>query len=91
MPSRASRFTCSPAFAEPHYTVDELAEWWHISGRTLKHWFENEPGVIKFGTPRLTKRRKRTYVSLRIPESVAASVHLRMTGQEIHRGPAGVP
>ena len=51
-----------------------------MSKNTLKAWFMNEPGVIKFGAGKLTKARRRTYVSLHIPESVARRVYIRRTG-----------
>jgi len=66
-----------PDFLERHFTIAELAEAWHVSTRQLRRWFLNEPGVVKFGTGKLTKNRKRTYVSLRIPESVARRVYHR--------------
>jgi hypothetical protein len=71
-----------PIFAEPHYTLRELATHWHMSVRTLRAWFIDEPGVIRFGETKLTKQRKRAYVSLRVPESIAAAVYAKMTGAE---------
>ena len=79
-----------PDWMEPHFTLGELALHWHMSVRSLRDWFVDEPGVIKFGAPKLAKGKKRTYVSLRVPESVAWRVYRRMTGKEIHR-PAGTP
>jgi hypothetical protein len=67
--------TDRPDFLEQHYTIAQLAEAWHMSTRMLRKWFANEPGVIKFGVGKLTKNRKRAYVSLRIPESVARRVY----------------
>lgn len=75
-----------PDFAEPHYTLVELATHWHMSVRTVRGWFLDEPGVIKFGVGKLTKERKRTYISLRVPESVALKVYREMTGKEIRQG-----
>jgi hypothetical protein len=69
-----------PEFAERHYTLAELALNWHVSVRSLRDWFLDEPGVIRWGTPTLTKGRKRTYLSLRVPESVALRVYRRKTG-----------
>jgi hypothetical protein len=65
---------------ELHFTLGELSEQWHTSERTLRDWFIDEPGVIRFGVANLTKGRKRAYISLRIPESVALRVYRRMTG-----------
>ena len=71
-------------FLEPHYTLAELAEAWHMSERTLRDWFVGEIGVIRFGVPRLRKQKKRAYVSLRIPQSVAERVYYRITGKQIY-------
>jgi hypothetical protein len=74
-----------PEFCEKHYTLAELALHWHMSVRTVREWFLEEPGVIKFGINKLTKTRKRTYISLRIPESVAWKVYHRMSGKHLHQ------
>jgi hypothetical protein len=73
-----------PDFLERHYTLGELAKAWHMSRHTLYPQFIQEPGVIKYGTGKLTKGRKRVHVSLRVPESVARRVYRRLTGREIH-------
>ena len=73
-----------PDFLERHYTLTELARQWQVSRRTLRPWFINEPGVIRYGTGKLTKARRRSYVSLRIPESVARRVYRRRTGGEVY-------
>jgi transcriptional regulator GlxA family with amidase domain len=73
-------------FMEKHYTLGELAKAWGMSRRTLKFWFEDEPGVIKFGAAKLNRARQRTYVSLRVPESVARRVYRRRTGSEVQPG-----
>jgi hypothetical protein len=73
-----------PDFLERHYTLTELARQWQVSRRTLRPWFINEPGVIRYGTGKLTKARQRSYVSLRIPESVARRVYRRRTGGEVY-------
>jgi hypothetical protein len=66
-----------------HYTLDELAKVWHVSRRTLDSWFRHEPGVIRWGAGKLTKARKRTHVSLRVPESVARRVYRAHTRKEL--------
>jgi hypothetical protein len=73
-----------PDFLERHYTLTELARQWRISRRTLRPWFIDEPNVIRYGTGKLNKARKRSYVSLRIPESVARRVYRRRTGREVY-------
>lgn len=70
-------------FMERHYTVAELAEAWHLGWATIKLWFMDEPGVIKFGPGKLHRGRKRTHVTLRIPESVARRVYRRRTGRNL--------
>jgi hypothetical protein len=69
-------------FMERHYTVAELAKAWHMGQRQIREWFINENGVIRFGVGRLTKNRQRTYISLRIPESVARRVYRQHTGKD---------
>jgi len=68
-----------PEFLERHYTLAELSTYWHSSVRTLRAWFENEPGVVRYGVGKLSRGRARTYVSIRVPESVAARVYRKMT------------
>jgi hypothetical protein len=55
---------------ERHYKATELAELWGMI-------FAAEPGVLKIDRPEL--RNKRGYCSLYIPESVAVSVHKRLS------------
>jgi hypothetical protein len=71
-------------FLERHYTLSELEKAWHMSRKILREWFIEEPGVVKFGTAKLIRGRKRTNVQLRIPESVARRVYRRRTGQEVY-------
>ena len=59
---------------ERHFSVAELAERWNLSPDTIRKLFENEPGVLVLGES-LTRRGKRRYTTLRIPESVAARVY----------------
>ena len=54
------------------------------SRRTLRSWFDDELGVIRYGANKLQKGRQRTHVSLRIPESVARRVYRRRTGRDAH-------
>jgi hypothetical protein len=71
-----------PDFLERHYTIPELAERWHMSRTQVREWFKGEPDIIRWGTGRLNKNRKRTYESLRIPESVARRVYERKKGDQ---------
>jgi hypothetical protein len=73
-------------FLERHFTVMELAKAWRMSPNSVRPWFTDEPGVIRYGADKLKKGRKRTHVSLRIPESVARRVYRRRTGEDVLPG-----
>lgn len=60
---------------ECHYTCSELSLLWHMSESTIFKLFVDEPDVVKLG---IRSQRKRTKVSIRIPQSVAERVHKRM-------------
>lgn len=62
--------------AERHYSVAELARLWNLSQKTIRRMFENEPGVLQWGSQET--RSKRSYVTLRIPETVALRLHRRL-------------
>ena len=70
-----------PDILERHYTLTELAKAWHVSRTVLRDWFIDEVGVVRYGSGALRKGRKRTHVSLRIPQSVAVAVYKRRTGR----------
>ena len=36
---------------ENHYTVQEIAEKWHLSETVIRKLFRDEPGVIKIDSP----------------------------------------
>lgn len=61
---------------EKHYSVAELAKLWSLSEKTIRRMFENEPGVLMWGSQET--RFKRAYTTLRIPESVMLRVHRRL-------------
>jgi len=61
---------------ERHYSVNEIAKSWGLSGNTIRRMFEKEPGVIEWGT--VESRFSRGYRTLRIPESVMLRVHQRL-------------
>lgn len=65
---------------ERHYSIADLARLWGLSTRTIRRMFENEPGVLQWGSSQT--RFKRPYVTLRIPETVVLRVHrqLRIAG-----------
>lgn len=58
-----------------HYTVQELAALWGLGVDKIRELFSNEPGVIKIQRP--SKRGRRVYSTLRIPENVAERVQRR--------------
>ena len=72
-----------PDFRERHYTVPELAKIWRMAPNTIRSWFAGRDDVITFGTGKLTKSRRRTYLSIRIPESVASRVYRQHTGKDL--------
>ena len=61
---------------ERHYTVLEIAKMWSLSEHTIRRIFHNEEGVVNWG--RADNRRKRHYLTLRIPESVMLRVYQRI-------------
>jgi transcriptional regulator GlxA family with amidase domain len=65
-----------PVAFEKHYSVRELAAQWNLSERTIRRMFAGEPGVVEWGQDET--RSKRTYKTLRIPESVAQRVHRKL-------------
>lgn len=62
-------------YTEQHYTPAQLGASWGVDAETIRNLFRNEPGVLKIGK----NGAKRSYISLRIPESVAARVHHRLS------------
>lgn len=62
---------------ERHYSVAEVAVLWQLSADTIRRLFADEPGVLAMANPRGKHRRR--YATLRIPETVLARVHRRMT------------
>jgi hypothetical protein len=67
----------SQVVTERHYSPDELAALWNLSGDTVRRLFEREPGVLVI--ERARSRNARHYRTLRIPESVAERVHRRLS------------
>lgn len=61
---------------EKHYTVNEISKLWGLSEKTVRKIFEQEPGVVEIDNR--TSRRKRNYVTRRIPESVLRRVHRKL-------------
>ena len=61
---------------ETHYTIQEIAEKWHLSEKVIRNLFRDEPGVIRIDSEE--RRFKRGYCTLRVPESVIQRVHSRL-------------
>lgn len=66
------------ASAERHYSPDEIAELWNLSPDWVRNTFKHEPGVLVIGNAQ-PRRGKRSYRTLRIPQSVLERVHKRMS------------
>jgi hypothetical protein len=72
--------TYTNSFAEEkHWTPIEVAKQWGVSSDLIRSIFRNEPGVLKFDRP--ASRAKRSYATLRIPDSVLVRVHTRMSSR----------
>ncbi len=56
-------------------TIGKLSKMWGFSDRTIRVWFEDEPGCLVIRHPE--KMDKRGYTSIRIPHSVAERVYAR--------------
>lgn len=63
-------------FQEEHYKPAELAKLWTLSPDSIRRLFANEPDVVRLGRQKPGKRR---YSSMRIPASVAARVHKKLS------------
>ena len=61
------------------YTVAQLAHEWGFSTDKIRELFRNEPGVLKLKDENAAKKRKRSYVTLRIPPEVAQRVKRRLS------------
>jgi hypothetical protein len=68
---------------ERHYAVTEIAEMWNLSPDKVRELFEREAGVLVIGES--NPRRKRRYLTLRIPQSVLERVHARLSSKSISR------
>jgi len=63
---------------ERHYSPVESAELWNLSADCVRKIFEHEPEVMVIGNS-ILRRGKRSYTTLRIPQSVLDRVHKRMS------------
>jgi len=60
-----------------HYSPAEIAGLWNLSADCVRKIFENEPGVLVIGNTQL-RRGRRSYTTLRIPQTVLDRVHRRL-------------
>jgi hypothetical protein len=67
----------SGAAGEQHLTIQQIAKLWNLHADSVRKLFEHEAGVLVFGHGE--KLHKRRYQTLRVPASVAARVHRRIT------------
>ncbi len=72
---------------EQHFQPKDLAKLWGFSVYTIRKWFKTEPGVLIEDRPE--QMDKRSYRSMRIPESVAARVYERHAAKP--EGNSGTP
>jgi hypothetical protein len=65
---------------EQHFSPRDLTRW-GLSETKIRRLFEHEPGVLRIGEPsrRVGRRLKRSYYTMRIPESIALRVYRRLT------------
>jgi hypothetical protein len=66
----------NPSLPEPLLTVAEVAAHWNLSVGWTRELFENEPGVVIFGS---NGHRKWKYRTMRIPRSVVERVQKRLS------------
>jgi hypothetical protein len=69
----------SSLVTERHYTPKQLADVWGLAPDTIRGLFESERGVMVID--RNGTRSKRRYRTFRIPESVAARVHGKLSAK----------
>jgi hypothetical protein len=65
------------ALDEKHFTVEELAERLNLSHDTTRRLFIDEPGVLVISKP--FSKYRRSYRTIRVPESVVNRVYARLT------------
>lgn len=60
---------------EEMLSPQQLAEKWNLGTSTIRRMFMDEPGVMVYGDQ--SKKKKRQYLTIRIPLSVALRVYAR--------------
>jgi hypothetical protein len=78
-PAKKPRKSARDRSPQGDYTVAQLAAEWGFSSDKIRELFRNEPGVLKLKDENAAKKRKRSYVTLRIPPEVALRVKRRLS------------
>jgi hypothetical protein len=63
---------------DKHFSPNDLAKAWGVSAELVRQLFRTEPGVLRLGEQK-QQTKTRSYVTLRIPKSVAERVHKRLS------------
>jgi hypothetical protein len=75
-PTTVQQTGAEPDSVEHHYSAGEVAALWGFNVETVRNIFEEEPGIIVLTAP--SRKGKRPYRTIRIPQSVLDRVHRRM-------------
>ena len=65
-----------PLPIERHYSPAEIAKLWKFNVETIRRMFLDEPGVVVLQSA--VKKGRRSYKTIRVPESVLERVHRRL-------------
>lgn len=78
--NRSLQQASGAALPEHCLTVGDIAERWRMSKDVVRRIFDQEDGVLRFGSPtrRLGRKLKRRYFVMRIPLSVFERVEARL-------------
>lgn len=68
---------------ETHYTLKQIAEKWSCDDETVRQAFIDEDGVLILGNENRNDG-KRTYLTIRVPESVLNRVYGERTKRQFH-------
>lgn len=63
---------------ERHYSPADIAAMWRLSVDSVRKIFEKEPGVLIIGNSQ-SRRGKRSYTTLRIPQTVLNRIHKKLS------------
>lgn len=60
---------------EQHYSVQQVAEMWGLSAEKVRLMFQDVEGVLKISFTGMSKKKRKPYVTLRIPASILEQFH----------------